>query len=194
MPTNKQRRDAARRHLERQLQRRQEREAFRRKFTLIASIAGTVGLVVAIALVIRREGLLVEGWIIALLGGEVLSETLKRIIHRPRPPFSVILTSQSWSFPSGHAMESLVAYGMAAYLMITLLPGTRTRRRVIILGATTLILAIGFSRMYLGVHYFSDVVGGFAAGALWLAMCISGLEVARGWNALDRAKRWGETA
>ncbi len=153
-----------------------------------------MALVVAIALVIRREGLLVEGWIIALLGGEVLSETLKRIIHRPRPPFSVILSSQSWSFPSGHAMESLVAYGMAAYLMITLLPGTRARRSVIILGATTLILAIGFSRMYLGVHYFSDVVGGFAAGGLWLATCISGLEVARGWKALDRAKRWGETA
>ena len=157
-------------------------------------VIAAMALVVAIGLVIRREGLLVEGWIIALLGGEVLSETLKRIIHRPRPPFSVILSSQSWSFPSGHAMESLVAYGMAAYLMITLLPGTRARRSVIILGATTLILAIGFSRMYLGVHYFSDVVGGFAAGALWLAMCISGLEVARGWNALDRAKRWGETA
>ena len=72
--------------------------------------------------------------------------------------------------------------------------GSRARRSVIILGATTPILAIGFSRMYLGVHYFSDVVGGFAAGGLWLAMCISGLEVARGWKALDRAKRWGETA
>ena len=157
-------------------------------------VIASVALVVAIVLVIRREGLLVEAWIIALLGGELLNGTLKRIIHRPRPPYSVILSSQSWSFPSGHAMESLVAYGMAAYLLITLLPGTRARRSVIILGATTLILAIGFSRMYLGVHYFSDVVGGFAAGALWLAACISGVEVARGWKALDRAKRWGETA
>ena len=157
-------------------------------------VIASVALVVAMVLVIRREGLLVEAWIIALLGGELLNGTLKRIIHRPRPPYSVILSSQSWSFPSGHAMESLVAYGMAAYLLITLLPGARARRRVIVLAATTLILAIGFSRMYLGVHYFSDVVGGFAAGALWLAACISGVEVARGWKALDRAKRWGETA
>jgi undecaprenyl-diphosphatase len=46
-----------------------------------------------------------------------------------------------------------------------------------------LIAAIGLSRLYLGVHYFSDVVGGYAAGVLWLSTCISGLEVARRWSA-----------
>jgi undecaprenyl-diphosphatase len=46
-----------------------------------------------------------------------------------------------------------------------------------------LILAIGVSRLYLGVHYFSDVVGGYAAGVLWLSACISGVEVARRWRA-----------
>ena len=50
-------------------------------------------------------------------------------------------------------------------------------------GVALLIVAIGFSRLYLGVHYFSDVVGGYAAGLLWLSACISGLEVARRWHA-----------
>jgi len=49
--------------------------------------------------------------------------------------------------------------------------------------AAVLILAIGLSRLYLGVHYFSDVVGGYTAGVLWLAACISGVEVARRWSA-----------
>ena len=50
------------------------------------------------------------------------------------------------------------------------------------LGAAALIVAIGLSRLYLGVHYFSDVIGGYAAGAVWLSATISGVEVARRWR------------
>jgi len=60
----------------------------------------------------------------------------------------------------------------------------RSLQIAIVLGATLLILAIGLSRLYLGVHYFSDVVGGYAAGVLWLSTCVSGLEVARRWSAV----------
>jgi len=59
----------------------------------------------------------------------------------------------------------------------------RSAQIAIVLGAALLIVAIGLSRLYLGVHYFSDVVGGYAAGVLWLSTCISGLEVARRWDA-----------
>jgi undecaprenyl-diphosphatase len=75
-------------------------------------------------------------------------------------------------------MGSLVAYGMLAYLLVRELHGRRPRLAVIA-GATVLVLLIGLSRIYLGVHYFSDVIGGYAAGVVWLAACISGLEVAR---------------
>jgi membrane-associated phospholipid phosphatase len=75
-------------------------------------------------------------------------------------------------------MGSLVAYGMLAYLLVREVHGRR-RRLAVIACATLLILLIGLSRMYLGVHYFSDVIGGYAAGVVWLAACISGLEVVR---------------
>jgi len=53
----------------------------------------------------------------------------------------------------------------------------------VLLGAALVIMAVRVSQLYLGVHYFSDVVGGYAAGLLWLSACISGLEVARRWHA-----------
>jgi membrane-associated phospholipid phosphatase len=79
-------------------------------------------------------------------------------------------------------MGSLVGYGMLAYVL--LLMGLRTRRFqvLIVTGLASLIVAIGISRLYLGVHYFSDVVGGYAAGLLWLSACVSAVELARRWQ------------
>jgi membrane protein DedA with SNARE-associated domain/membrane-associated phospholipid phosphatase len=137
------------------------------------------GLLVVTWLLVRRQYLLLVGWIAALAGGSLLDVALKQVFHRARPMWDApLLTARGWSFPSGHAMGSLVAYGMLAYLLV------RERRRrpqrlAVIMCATVLILLIGLSRMYLGVHYFTDVIGGYAAGVVWLATCISGLEVVR---------------
>src|SRR2546422_3373483 len=110
--------------------------------------------------------------------------TLFRSIRRPRPPYAAaFLHHYSWSFPSGHAMGSLIGYGMLAYVLAVLWIHRRSAQISVVLGAALLILAIGLSRLYLGVHYFSDVMGGYAAGLLWLSACISGLEVARRWGA-----------
>jgi membrane protein DedA with SNARE-associated domain/membrane-associated phospholipid phosphatase len=137
------------------------------------------GLGVVALLLVRRQYLLLGGWIAALAGGGLLDVALKRVFHRTRPTWDVpLLTARGWSFPSGHAMGSLVAYGMLSYLLVRELHGRR-RRSAVIAGATVLVLLIGLSRMYLGVHYFSDVIGGYAAGVVWLAACISGLEVVR---------------
>jgi undecaprenyl-diphosphatase len=72
---------------------------------------------------------------------------------------------------------------MLAYVLTLLWIHRRSAQIAVVLGAALLIIAIGFSRLYLGVHYFSDVVGGYAAGVLWLSACISGLEVAHRWRA-----------
>jgi undecaprenyl-diphosphatase len=80
-------------------------------------------------------------------------------------------------------MGSLIGYGMLAYVLVVLWIHPRRTQISVVLGAALLIGAIGLSRLYLGVHYFSDVVGGYAAGLLWLSACISGLEVARRWRA-----------
>jgi undecaprenyl-diphosphatase len=115
----------------------------------------------------------------AFLGGGLLDGVLKQIFRRPRPAWDApIAVSGGFSFPSGHAMVSLVAYGMLAYLVWLQLE--HQRARVALVGCTlVLVLLIGLSRMYLGVHYFSDVIAGYAAGAVWLAACITGLEVVR---------------
>jgi undecaprenyl-diphosphatase len=137
------------------------------------------GLMLVALLLVRRQYMLLGGWIAALAGGGLLDVALKRVFHRARPTWDVpLLTARGWSFPSGHAMGSLVAYGMLAYLLVRE-THRHQQRLAVIACATVLILLIGLSRMYLGVHYFSDVIGGYAAGVVWLGACISGLEVVR---------------
>lgn len=138
------------------------------------------GLALAVLLVLRRQYLLLGGWVAAVAGGGLLDAALKRVFHRARPVWDVpLLTARGWSFPSGHAMGSLVAYGMLAYLVLRETRPRRGQSAAVIAGSVVLILLIGLSRMYLGVHYFSDVIGGYAAGVVWLAACVSGLEVVR---------------
>jgi undecaprenyl-diphosphatase len=131
-------------------------------------------------LAVRRSWLVLLGWVAAIAGAGVLDTLLKHIIQRPRPAYaSAFLHDYSFSFPSGHAMGSLVAYGMLAYLIVIFWTSRWQTRVVVVSAIGVLILAIGVSRLYLGVHYFSDVIAGFAAGVLWLSACITGIEIVR---------------
>ena len=138
-----------------------------------------VGSTVAAFLAIRRKWIVLSGWVAAFAGAGILTSVLKNVIKRPRPiGAEQFLHGESFSFPSGHALGSLIGYGMLAYLLVLLVP-RRRQKLLVITAAGALIVAIGFSRLYLGVHYFSDIIGGYAAGLLWLSACISGLEVVR---------------
>jgi membrane protein DedA with SNARE-associated domain/membrane-associated phospholipid phosphatase len=137
-----------------------------------------LGLGVALVLARSRRWVSLAIWAAALGGAGLLDQLLKVTIRRPRPVYaSAFFTSQSFSFPSGHAMASLVAYGMVAYLLARFWAAHRSTRIMLFLSAFALALAIGISRLYLGVHYFSDVIGGYAAGSVWLATCVTGLEL-----------------
>jgi membrane protein DedA with SNARE-associated domain/membrane-associated phospholipid phosphatase len=141
-----------------------------------------VSLAVAVSLVllVRGDRLMLSGWVAAFVGVAVLNAVLKGVIHRPRPVYATaFLHGTSFSFPSGHAMGSLVGYGMLTYLVVVLWVKRRSLQVALVIIAGILILAIGLSRLYLGVHYFSDVVGGYAAGLVWLTVCITGIEIAR---------------
>lgn len=139
-----------------------------------------VWIVATIVLAMRRRWLALSGLTAAFVGGTALDVALKLVIHRPRPEGAAMFLRQfSYSFPSGHAMGSLVGLGMAAYLLVVFVVRSPLARTAIIAGTTVLVLAIGLSRLYLGVHYFSDVMGGYAAGIVWLAACVSGVEIAR---------------
>ncbi|CAN5592556.1 hypothetical protein BH24ACT22_BH24ACT22_22140 [soil metagenome] len=138
-----------------------------------------LGLLVTGFFAVYRRWLQVWGWLLALGGSVALNILLKQLFERQRPSFpDPLLVETSYSFPSGHAMISLVLYGMLAYFAILTLKSWRTRTAVIF-SASLLVLLIGFSRIYLGVHYFSDVVAGFAAGGVWLSACITGMETIR---------------
>jgi undecaprenyl-diphosphatase len=139
-----------------------------------------LGVLISIMLAVRRSWLVLLGWVAAIAGAGVLDTLLKHIIQRPRPAYaSAFLHDYSFSFPSGHAMGSLVAYGMLAYLIVIFWTSRWQTRVVVVSAIGVLILAIGVSRLYLGVHYFSDVIAGFAAGVLWLSACITGIEIVR---------------
>jgi undecaprenyl-diphosphatase len=115
-------------------------------------------------------------WFVILLGGHGLMHIFKEVFHRPRP--LAARTWASWSFPSGHTSDATINYGMLAYLLVLVLP-QRWARIGAVLGLVSVILFVGFSRMYLTVHYFSDVLGGFALGACWLAAWIAVIETVR---------------
>ncbi|HEY2375485.1 MAG TPA: phosphatase PAP2 family protein [Gemmatimonadaceae bacterium] len=128
--------------------------------------------VVAIYLWRKRVFLLLWTWLGAILGGLLIEHVLKNTVHRSRPQYAAAyLHGQSYSFPSGHTMASTICYLLLAFLIWSH-PSTRpTVRRGALIVAAAVITAVGFSRLYLGVHYPSDVLGGLLAGIGWLGVC-----------------------
>ena len=109
----------------------------------------------------------------AFLGAELLTAALKLGFQRDRPVFEEPLASAgAYSFPSGHALVSVVVYGALAFVLATRLRSPRARVACFLVAAL-LALAIGFSRLYLGLHFLSDVLAGFSAGTAWLLGCIA---------------------
>jgi undecaprenyl-diphosphatase len=112
-------------------------------------------------------------WLIALqISAHLVLQILQFAFHRPRPdPFFGLAKPTSYSFPSGHALLSTVFYLSLAILM--------TGRLAVRMGAALLALFIGLSRVYLGVHYPTDVLAGFAAGVFWLSVWLSSPRASR---------------
>lgn len=117
----------------------------------------------------RREAALLG---LCLGGGWLLNYTLKAFFGRERPEQDFLVHASGFSFPSGHAMVSICFYGMAGYLLYRHLRGRWRLSWIINVAAVTLAIAIGVSRVYLGVHFASDVIAGFSAGGIWLISCI----------------------
>ncbi|TGV52635.1 phosphatase PAP2 family protein [bacterium M00.F.Ca.ET.141.01.1.1] len=121
-------------------------------------------------LLIRRRGtaLLI---FVAVAGGQLLSSLLKVGVDRPRPELvSHLVNETSLSFPSGHAMLSAVTYLTLGSLAARFLPGRTTKVYVLFLAVLTTVL-VGVSRVYLGVHWPSDVLAGWCAGFAWAMLC-----------------------
>lgn len=150
--------------------------------TQLGSPIAMVLVCLIVAGVLWRRGVrsVLWGWLAAFVGGAAVGQILKLVVHRTRPVYgAAYLHGNSFSFPSGHAMGSVIGYGMCVYLVRHVWHARPVRRRLATLLAVLLILAIGTSRILLGVHYPSDVVGGWAAGLAWMTICISGIGIAQ---------------
>jgi membrane-associated phospholipid phosphatase len=115
-------------------------------------------------------------YFITIAGGGLLNLLLKSFFERERPNVNRIIEADGFSFPSGHSMGSMTYYGFLVYLVI------RSKHKPLsklVWGVLfgLVILLIGISRIYLGVHYPSDVLAGYMAGGVWLVLCISLLEI-----------------
>jgi undecaprenyl-diphosphatase len=121
---------------------------------------------------------------VTCIGGGIVDSLVKIAVGRPRPEVhEPIISVFGKSFPSGHSMQSVVCYGA---LLLCFLPTLHGRIRTLAIGAYVFIpLAIGFSRLSLGVHFITDVLGGYVLGAAWLAASVAAWEI---WRE-DRGKR-----
>lgn len=126
--------------------------------------------VIVYLLLIRKAGTALFV-LAAVAGGQLLSTLLKAGIDRPRPDLvSHLVNETSLSFPSGHAMVSAVTYLTLGSLAARFLPGRTTKIFVLCLAVLTTLL-VGVSRVYLGVHWPSDVLAGWCAGFAWAMLC-----------------------
>lgn len=124
--------------------------------------------------------------------GQILSFLFKVIAERPRPEDGMLPILGSDSFPSGHAIMAVVFYGLIAYLINRSI-GSKFKRRIVTAVAIVLVFLIGFSRVYLGVHWLSDVVAGWALGGVVLSLFISIFERTKHIHEKSRVSHPGHT-
>ncbi|KAA9030652.1 phosphatase PAP2 family protein [Niallia endozanthoxylica] len=140
----------------------------------------TLGLLLIISMIwlfVKRNNLYgMLFYSITVAGGGLLNLLLKNFFERERPNVNRIIEADGFSFPSGHSMGSITYYGFLAYLILRSKQKSLSKAGWGIL-CCLVILLIGISRIYLGVHYPSDVLAGYMAGGVWLILCISLLEI-----------------
>jgi undecaprenyl-diphosphatase len=131
-----------------------------------------------VVLVSRRQYRLAAFLAVAATGAAILDHGVKALVGRLRPEVpSPVAYGQGSSFPSGHSLDSLVCYGA---LVLVFLPALSPRGRKILIGAVATLLAfIGLTRIMLGVHYLSDVIGAWCLGAAWLGILVYAFELHR---------------
>lgn len=141
-----------------------------------AGAMAAYGLVAAATLAWRRQWR--PAWLVTLaLGGVLIVNMLMKLaFQRARPTFDEpLLTLATYSFPSGHVAASTVAYGLVVMAVFSATRSSQTRA-VTLLGAVAAVVAVAFTRLYLGVHYLSDVLAAGAEGVAWLTICVAALD------------------
>ncbi len=152
--------------------------------TVFTDLGGTVGMpiiatvaTVAVALLLRRRTPVVL-MLVATAGSLLMTVVGKAVVGRVRPPADLAVPplETSASFPSGHSLNAVVVSGVLAYVVVGRLR-TVWARAAVIAGATVFAVAMGLSRVFLGHHWFTDVLVAWALGLAWLAVVVTGHRV-----------------
>ena len=151
--------------------------AFLFAITQLHSTVGTTIMAGLIAIVLYRQGH--RYWtlslILAVVGGMALNTIIKLAFHRTRPVWDdPILTLTSASFPSGHTAAATLFYGFLAAYMVWNMKHVWPRV-IAVIGCAFMVALVGFSRIYLGVHYLSDVLAAMSISTVWLVICLLGV-------------------
>lgn len=139
--------------------------------SLIASELGAaiITLTIALVLVVKKKYAYAIFLTIANGGVFIVNTIIKNIVERPRPGISPLETTDSFSYPSGHSAEAMVMFISIVFVIAMLY---RSCLKPALIVGTTLLVLTGISRIYLGMHYLTDVLGGFFVGAMWALTCI----------------------
>jgi undecaprenyl-diphosphatase len=154
-----------------------------RVLEFISNIGKPITLFVAVTiacvyLLWRRRLRLILFLVVTSIAGGLIDSAVKILVNRPRPIVDhPVATALGKSFPSGHAMSSTVTYGALALVFLPVLP--RRWRPLALAVVVAIVLAIGTSRLFLGVHFVSDVIGGFVLGLAWLAASTAAFSIWR---------------
>ena len=128
-----------------------------------------LGLVAVFVLVRLRSRAWFGFLLMSMLAPAVYDRWMKQLVERPRPDFSRVLEVSGYGFPSGHATSAAVVAGALVILFAGI--GPSKARPYVVIAAATFALLVGGSRIYLGVHWPTDVLGGFILGLGWVAIC-----------------------
>jgi membrane-associated phospholipid phosphatase len=161
---------------------------FLTRISRIVTFFGSVGFltaasaVLALIFAMRRSFYQLLTLALAVGGGSLLNILLKHFFHRQRPVLeNPLVTLSSFGFPSGHTMGATLFYGVLAVFAAQSVRTWRWRALTFCIAALAIVL-IGLSRIYLGAHYLTDVLGAIAVGLAWLASCWTGVETLRKWR------------
>ncbi|MBT1695668.1 phosphatase PAP2 family protein [Fulvivirgaceae bacterium PWU4] len=147
---------------------------FFRFMTEMGDVIGYIVISVAIAAYFylrHRSWRFIVQTLLVLLLSTVCNVVLKRFINRARPTAEHLVSVNTLSYPSGHSMSAMAFYGFLIYLCFQMTMH-RVVRTLLVIGLVFMILSIGLSRIYLGVHFPSDVAAGYIGGFIWITFCV----------------------
>ena len=146
-------------------------------FKFMTNVGDTYGYLIVLTifllislLVFKRWKYVVQATLVLALA-TISNMMLKRFIDRARPGIEHLVSVETLSYPSGHAMSAMAFYGFLIFLVLKF-KIQKAFKYLLVLLLAVLILSIGISRIYLGVHFPSDIAGGFIAGFIWVVFCV----------------------